>query len=324
MNDGPYALNERSQRSFDLWMTERVAREILADISDQKDSASLAGCRRRPAIVRRLTNSFVAILSLISAAAQAQVTESFDYPPGALSRRNGGTGWNGPWHIESPQHGGSWSVGKEGLDHAGLQKVAGSSALCRVQGSRYQRNFAQPFRSGVVYLSFLTKSSNRSGDPYSAVELQLKGSGEAFRIFQLGLLRNDDGNPNGGDESAFYARSRASVGGGGGDTAYLEKFNTDVNLFVVRFDLDACMAAVFVNPRTGDDLTGSGDGELTLFPKFSFDRVCIANFAGANEFVVDELRLAETPPPLSPAAKIEMIIDADGGKDGHSTYWRRR
>lgn len=129
----------------------------------------------------------------------------------------------------------------------------------------------------------------------------------------MGLLRNDDGNPNGGDESAFYARSRTSAGGEGGDTVFLAKFNTETNLLIVRFDLDADVATVFVNPDEAADLKGAGDGSLTLFPKFSFDRVSIANFAGDNEFMIDEIRIAKKPPKITAKPEIELIIDCDSG-----------
>lgn len=253
--------------------------------------------------------AILAMLALIDTAVCAEVVESFDYPQGGLSRCEGGSGWSGPWHVQSSENGGEWIVDKQGLHHPVLKSKDGFAALSPGQGSRYQRNFAEPFKTGVVYLSFLTRSSSRDADPYSAIELQLKGNGESHRIFQLGLLRNDDGNPNGGDESAFYARSRASVGGGGGDTALLAKFNTENNLFVVRFDFDARLATVFVNPDGDVDLTGSGDGSLTLFPKFSFDRICIANFAGENNFVVDEIRIADAPPALAPIGESNRLPD---------------
>jgi hypothetical protein len=252
-------------------------------------------------------------MTLALAAAQAQVVESFDYPTGALSERNGGSGWSGAWRNQSSRNGRDWAVGEQGLRHLALASKSGVAAISPGDGSRHQRNLAEPFTSGLAYLSFLSKNSNLTADPYSALELQLKGDGEAFRIFQMGLLRNDDGNLNGGAESAFYARCRASVGGGGGDTAFLTKFNTDTNLFVVRFDLDADTASVFVNPDETTDLTGSGDGDLTLFPGFSFDRVCIANFVGDNEFMIDEIRIADTPPTLVAAPEIEPVIDRNSG-----------
>lgn len=88
-----------------------------------------------------------------------------------------------PWHIQSSESGGGWNVDKQGLQHSAVEDNAGCAALSPGPGARYQRNFAQPFKSGGVYLSFLTKSSSRDADSYSAVELQLKGDGEAFRIF---------------------------------------------------------------------------------------------------------------------------------------------
>lgn len=107
--------------------------------------------------------------------------------------------------------------------------------------------------------------------------------------------------------------------GGGGDTVYLAKFNTDVNLFVVRFDLDAHMATLFVNPDGDVDQTGAGDGSLTLFSKLSFDRVCIANFAGKNEFVVDEIQIAETPPALATPAKRKLTDDRESRRMSTTT-----
>lgn len=264
-------------------------------------------------VTRHLAAAFFATMALALAPTHAQVVEAFDYPTGELSGRNGGVGWSGAWRNQSSQNGGGWTVSKQGLHHAALAENLGRSVRSAGHGSRYQRKLAKPYSTGLAYLSFLSRSSNRTADPYSALELQLLGDGEAFRVFQLGLLRNDDGNPAGGAENELYARSRASAGGGGGDTALLVKFNTDVNLFVVRFDLDADMASVFVNPDENSDYAGSGDGDLTLFPGFSFDRVSIANFAGDNEFVIDEIRIANTPPALAVTPEVDLVIDRNNG-----------
>jgi hypothetical protein len=246
----------------------------------------------------RFAVALIATMVVALAAAHAQVVETFDYPTGALSGRKGGSGWSGEWRNQSSRNGGDWTIGKKSLDHPALPRQSGFAALSPGDGSRCHRNLAQRYDSGLAYLSFLSRNTKSTADPYSALELLLMGDGEAFRVFQIGLLRNDDGNPNGSAESAFYARSRARVGGEGGDTAFLTKFNTKVNLFVVRFNLDADTASVFVNPDETTDLTVSGDGDLTLFPGFSFDRVCIANFVDDNEFVIDEIRIADTPPKL--------------------------
>jgi hypothetical protein len=273
--------------------------------------------RLRLAVVRidgRVLACFVGCFAAITASvAQAQVVESFNYSAGALSGRNGGAGWGGSWRNVLSRTGGDWTLSAPGLDYPAMDNEAGRTATSPGDGSRFQRNLGQTYNSGVTYLSFLSQSSTKSGDPYSALELLMGADGDPGRVFQIGLLRNDDGNPSGSTDGGFFARSRGSVGGGGGDYAWLGDFNADTNLFVVRFDLNADTAEMFLNPSDRVDLTGPGDASLDLYNGFAFDRIGIANFAAANQFSIDEIRLGSTAPVLAPAPEIELVVDRESG-----------
>ncbi len=262
---------------------------------------------------RVVTPGLCIVALLAPTIVQAQTVESFHYSTGGLAGRNGGSGWGGAWRNNFSRSGADWTLAGPGLDYPTLASEVGIAATSVGDGSRFQRNLPQTYNSGVAYLSYLSSNTTGNGDPYSALELQMGGDADPFRVFQIGLLRNDDGNPNGGSENAFYARSRGSVGGGGGDEARLGDFNTDTNLFVVRFDLNADTANIFFNPNDRDDLTGPGDATLDLFTGFAFDRIGIANFAGTNAFSIDEVRLAAAPPTLAPAPELELVVDRARG-----------
>ncbi|MBN2063758.1 MAG: PEP-CTERM sorting domain-containing protein [Sedimentisphaerales bacterium] len=247
---------------------------------------------------------FSMLLGMVMAAtAGAGVMDSFDYEAGTLIGANGGTGWTNAWANNYSRNGGNYVVASTGLTHTSLTGESGNAAYSPGDGTRYQRMLDQKYESGIVYLSFLMQGTTAQQDPYSAIELQSGRDADQGRVFQIGILRADDGignstNPELRNEE-FYATSRSAIGGGRKESVKLSDFNTSVNLFVVRFDLDNDVAAVYFNPDDKTDLTSGGVG-LSLFADFSFDRIAMANFVGANSTTIDEIRVDTVAPVLVP------------------------
>ena len=241
----------------------------------------------------------------ISAVVNAGVMESFDYAAGDLTDQNGGTGWSSTWRNSYSRNGNNYIVGGTGLS-SDLIPTSGNASFSAGDGTRYQRDLDTMYDSGTVYVSFLMSCSDASEDPYSAVELQSGIDADAGRVFQLGILRKDDGLDTGNTE--FYASVRDGVGGGRLNSVKIADFDTNVNLFIVRFDLDADIAAVYFNPDKSIDLTNGGIG-LGLYDGISFDRVGLANFVGNNATSIDEIYVGTDVPVVVPEpATILMLV----------------
>ena len=237
-------------------------------------------------------------------AASAASLEQFDYADGALTGANGGSGWNSAWRDTFSSGGGNFVVTSPGLDHPSLSGEAGGTGFSPGNGSRYHRDLDQTYSSGTVYLSFLMQLSDPTSidNPFSTLELRLDGDTDSERVFFLGAGRDGDGSS--GTDDGFAVVSQDGPGGAfltpAGNTFVTSSFNTGVNLFVVRFDLDADTAAAFANPDDSTNLAGSGDINFSLYTGFSFDRVGLANFVGSNGTSIDEIRVDTTAPTLVP------------------------
>lgn len=250
----------------------------------------------------------VCVVCAVVSMGQAQVTESFNYEAGVLEGSDGGTGWSGAWRNNYSRYGGNYVVAGSGLTHSSLSGEAGNAAYSPADGTRYQRDLDQVYSSGTVYLSFLLQIGTDE-DAYGAVELQSGTDADPGRVFQIGMLRKDDGDSEA--NHVFAASSRASAGGGRLDTALLGAFDGDVHLYVVRFDLDADAAAVYFDPTDATDLT-TGGAAVDLFSGFSFDRVGIANFVESAGTTVDEIRLDATAPTLVPEPATMALLGLGG------------
>ena len=243
----------------------------------------------------------------ISAVVNAGVMESFNYVAGDLTDQNGGSGWSSAWRNSYSRNGGNYVVADTGMTHDAVT-ASGNSAYSPGDGTRYQRDLDAMYEDGTVYLSFLMKCTTSADDPYSAVELQSGSDADPGRVFQVGILRKDDGlDPGNGGNAEFYASSRDGVGGGRLDSVKLADFDTETNLFVARFDLAADTAALFFNPDNATDLTNGGIA-LDLFSGFTFDRVGLANFVGGNGTYIDELYVGTDVPVLVPEPATLSIL----------------
>lgn len=248
----------------------------------------------------KLNSALIAALAFGALQAHGGVLEQFDYSTGSLVGQNGGSGWTGPWIDGFTRAAGPWGIAAPGLSGLTLSGEAGNTAFLAADGSRVLRPLDQAYSSGTVYLSFLMQQSdNGAANPFTAVELADGANTDSLRVLSLGLLRDDDGNPT-GQESDFAIRSQTAPGGGTQDVGIIAPFDTAVNLYVTRFDLDADTADVFFNPNGSTNLAGAGDVSITLAAGTQFDHLGVANFVGANATSVDEIRLDTTPPSLVP------------------------
>ncbi len=236
-------------------------------------------------------------LLMICAGVQADVSESFDYEVGVLTGMDGGSGWMSPWRNQSSRNGGNYVVGAPGLTHISLSgSESGNAAYTPGDGTRYQRTLDKVYDSGVVYLSFLMKGTSAVDDPYTALELQSGVDADPGRVFQIGILRKDDGigndNPVNRNEE-FFATVRNGKGGGRLSSVKIAGFDSNTHRFVVRFDLDQDIAWIHFDPTAATDLSAGGT-EIALFSGFSFDRIGLANFVGANATYIDEIVVDDT------------------------------
>ena len=257
-----------------------------------------------------------AVCAIVSVA-QAGVMESFIYDAGSLDGASGGSGWTSAWRNAYSRNGRNFVVGDSGLTHASLSGEAGNAAYSPGDGTRYQRELDQTYSSGTVYLSFLMQI-DVDVDGYNALELQSGGDADNYRVFQVGMLRKDDGSdplPSDDEDGdhQFAASSRSSVSGKTPllDSAFLGAFDADVHLYVVRFDLDADVASVYFDPTDATDMT-TGGATVDLYSGFSFDRVGLANFTGTAGTTIDEIRLDTTAPVLVPEPATMALLGLGG------------
>ena len=228
-------------------------------------------------------------LFLISSFAFADVLESFDYQAGALDGKDGGSGWTSSWRNAYSRNGGNYIVGDTGLSYPTVPGT-GLSAFTPGDGTRYQRDLDTMYDEGLVYLSFLMRCvPSTVDDEYTAVELQSGTDADPGRVFQIGVLRRDDGiDPGDGGNEEFYATSRDSIGGGRLSSVKLADLDDITHRFVIRFDLDSDIANIFVDPES-DTILGSGGIEIPLYEGFSFDRIGLARFVGDVDGYIDEI-----------------------------------
>lgn len=238
--------------------------------------------------------------------------EQFDYGAGALAGQSGGSGWANAWADVFSRNGGDWTVAAPGLEHANLTGEAGNAAFSPSDGSRMERQLDQSYSSGTVYVSFLMQMSDPTvGNPFTALELLSAPGGDGNRVLSVGALRSDDGSA--GTNDGFAVRIQDAPGGGTQDVGFLTtSFNTDVNLYVLAFDLDSDTLETFINPDDSTDFSGVGDASSTLFAGFSFDTVSIANFVGPNPTAIDEIRVDTTAPTLVPEPTSLALLGLGG------------
>jgi PEP-CTERM motif len=200
-----------------------------------------------------------------------------------------------------PGYTGTWVNGNasavvtaSGLSYPGLQ-TSGGALLGNSGASREGRILSNPVAgttAGTFYLSFLLQVSNTGGN-YRAFELHSGGfddtNNRTLQIGQGGTGTDFGGATNFGLRLFSNDAFRIDLG-----TA-----DTNVNLFVVRFNLSATNNAdaitVYRNPASLTTEPAIAAGSLSGF-NFTADRTSLANFqAGvANNITLDEIRIGDS------------------------------
>jgi hypothetical protein len=141
---------------------------------------------------------------------------------------------------------------------AGGETASGNSG--RVYRSLDSNLTATSTTASTLYLSFLFQSGQQTGvTTYHTLHLNQGTNGDANRTFDIGITSNGnlDGNEYGFGVNGNY---------GTGPSQELGLANTDVHLFVVKFDLSATAVSDSVTVWLDPTLGGVGDpsGGLTV------------------------------------------------------------
>jgi hypothetical protein len=238
-----------------------------------------------------------ALLGAASTQATLFVSDSFatggsDYVAGALDGQGPAvSGMTGNW-----LNGSSHQVSDTGLTYDGAGYVNGGggsvTAMAAGRSGREGRLLSTAYNAastGTVYLSFLMQVSNNNLNEYKAFELHDGGFNDAAnRKFALGVQEGDFGSST---ANAFGFKLLNNAG-----QEYQlasDGLNTDVNLFVVKFDFSADAASDSVTVwqnATVEDATGVTVSGLDM----SFDRISFADYNNSDSAAWDELRMGDS------------------------------
>jgi len=209
----------------------------------------------------------------------------YDYNNNAfVGGLNGGTGWAGPWQSQ-------FTTDRNNIRaDAALSYNDGSNDLPTVGlGHRIDRSFRRAWRtfdtrptSGVVWFSVLAQPS---GDPTGIMNVQLQDRSDSTATFTIGMLSTG---------ATAYGISL----GGSSDLSSVAPVSGQTEFFMVRIDLDAGSAHLFINPDLDSEpALGTADAELTglTTTDMPFDtiepRQGETSSGPANRY--DEIRLAD-------------------------------
>ncbi|MDF7808806.1 PEP-CTERM sorting domain-containing protein [Pontiellaceae bacterium B12219] len=255
-----------------------------------------------------------ALLGAASTQAALLVSDSFEvgadaYSEGELLGQDVAvSGMNGAWLNND-----STAVRETGLTYADANYAngTGGSVIANTSGKRVGRLLDTAYNSaseGTVYMSFLMQTlSNNNTTQYKAFELHDGGFDDAAnRKFQLGVQGNNFGSTT---EFGFRLVN---------NNAYqdqLDALNTNVNLFVVKFDFSTEAGSDSVTVWQNPDLTGSGDptGGVTVGGvDMSFDRISFARYNVNDALAWDEVRMGDTFTDVIPEPATLGLISAFG------------
>ena len=204
-------------------------------------------------------------------------------------------------------------VTASGLTYSGLE-TSGGALLANNGGSREGRLLASPITgslSGTYYMSVLVQLSNATGGNYKAFELHNGGfSDSTQRTLQIG---------QGGTSTDFNGTTNFGLRLFSNNTFRIDLgvADTNVNLFVVRFDLsttnDADSVTIWRNPSSLLTEPAVSNGTLTNF-NLVFDRTSAANFqANGDSITIDEIRFGDSyasvlPVPEPSSASLLIVL----------------
>jgi hypothetical protein len=239
-----------------------------------------------------------ALLGAASTQATLFVSDSFatggsDYVAGALDGQGPAvSGMTGNW-----LNGSSHQVSDTGLTYggAGYANGGGGSVISAVpstgRGGRLLTTAYDANSTGTVYLSFLMQVSNGNTTQYKALELHDGGFADSTdRHFALGVQQNDFQSNDG---NCFGFKVLNSIE----SQLTTDGLNTDVNLFVVKFDFSDVAASDSVTVWQNPTLGGAGDptGGVTVSGvDMSFDRITFADYNSTDVANWDELRMGDS------------------------------
>jgi hypothetical protein len=217
-----------------------------------------------------------------------------------------------------PGYTGSWLNGNAtavvvtpGLSYPGLLS-SGGAVRGNSGSSREGRLLSSPFTatsSGTFYLSVLLQLSNATGGNYKAFELHNAGFADSTqRTLQIG---------QGGTGTDFAGTTNFGLRLFSNDTFRVDLglADTNVNLFVVRFDLSATNNAdsvtIWRNPTSLINEPPVANGTLSNF-NFTFDRTSLGNFqTNGDSITIDEIRIgdsyASVLPVPEPSASLVVL-----------------
>ena len=220
-------------------------------------------------------------------------------------------GFNGPWRTSKirPRKENSDTsislVGKSSLTYPGLKTSGGKMVIQKYNLSgRIGRHLSTSYTDaskGTIYISFLMKNNEFGvANSYRALELYDSKLGDApnglndenNRRFALGSSENDFGTAGFGfriNNDLAFSRELAS------------SRNTEVNLFVLKFDLSdeplSDSVTVWMNPEVGAPLY---DGVSVSGFDVSFDTISLARFGNSLAVNLDEIRIGDTYSAVTP------------------------
>jgi PEP-CTERM motif len=221
-----------------------------------------------------------------------------------------------------PGYTGNWLNGNasavvtaSGLSYPGLESSGGAllANSGTTAGSREGRLLSSAITgttSGTFYMSVLIQLSNATGGNYKAFELHNGGFADSTqRTLQIG---------QGGTSTDFGGTTNFGLRLFSNNTFRIDLglADTDVNLFVIRFDLsttnNADSVTIWRNPSSLLTEPAISNGTLTNF-NLTFDRTSVGNFQfNGDSITVDEIRFGDSYtsvlPVPEPSSTLLLIL----------------
>ncbi len=275
-------------------------------------------------VITRTASTFVLAVLLLGPGrivAQLISSESFQYPAGAITGRNGGTGWSGPWFNsplnstdntidtaglamlpQIPSMGGkNYQIGSDVRNFRYLDTTSSWLAPYLVNGT-YGKTFGK--ESTTIWISFLIACNSYPTTAYGGLHL-MDGVGDVTQdIFGFKQLhqRFQFGRDN---SHANYIMARVTNGLPGGATWQGHVLcDKQVRLLVHRIDFHSGPeeAWMWVDPPAGSDPdTALADLHAPNITDFKFNAVNIGSGSSAK-FSFDELRIGTTYQSVVPGS----------------------